>query len=344
MSYAPQALALTLSRQCNLTCGHCIVEAEPRERERLSPALIDQVLNQARSVGIVSVLIYGGEPFLRIRDLLPETLHKVLEKGFPISIGTNGFWGRTETQAMSVLSDLEKITAQYNGFISLGISVDKYHQPRISPESIVNIITQHRIGNFPHIRLGIQSFKENESWNALDEVVESCGRKGIDLIETNDFRYLYPALREDFIEFKQENFPLIVKNLKLPLNTDKKIILSWIANLFDLMKKIPNIVIPTVIAWNIDIGEGKVNYLIFPDPNYLIDYVSEKKVINAGRARKGGNLEMDLQNNKGIDLLVIAPNGQAYAYPAQITAEEGVFVGNKSLEDVILEVGRRITK
>jgi hypothetical protein len=305
--------------------------------------LINSSLDQAKQAGIRSVVIYGGEPFLRIHDLLPMTLNKALEKNLPVSIGTNGFWGRTEKQAKIVLSDLEEITAKHNGFVSIGISVDKYHQPKIPPESIANIIKQHRMGNFPHIRLGIQSFQDQESFDAVGQVFGACWRNDICLIESNDFGYIYPALANEFIEYKEENFPLISKKLELEEDAGDEEITTCLANLLRVFKDMRDIITPSVIARNIDLGNGQKNYLVFPNPNYMIDQIREKKVINAGRAKKGNNLELQLYPEKKVfDHLIIAPNGQAYAYPAQITEQEGIPANDNNLQDVIIMVGNRL--
>ena len=346
MPYVPRILTLTLSRQCNIDCSHCIVEAEPHKGELLNFGLIDQVVGQARSAGIYGVVIYGGEPFLYGSSLLPKTLHRVLAEGFLPAIGTNGFWGRTEDQARKTLSELEQIADEHHNEskMSITVSVDKFHQPKIPTKSIANIIVQHKLGNFPHIDLNIQSFSDEESYQTIGQVAESCNESGIHLIESNDTGYLYPAFQDEFIELNTANLPTICKKLELPTNSPQSDVESFIYMCLSMDADLRDEIKPRIIARRLDLGNGQeANYLVFPDHHNLMSQVIEDAVINAGRYRKDKNskLQMNLGYENTPDFLVVAPNGQAYAYPAQITAERGVIIGDKPLHQVIAEVGRR---
>ncbi len=339
MSYVPETLVLTLSRQCNIECSHCIVEAEPRISEELDVNIINSSLRQAKQIGIRTVCIYGGEPFLQTSGLLPHTIRQTFAEGFPfVSIGTNGFWGRTEAQAQKTLSELKKIVSSYDGMIGLGMSVDRFHQPSVPPQSIANIISVHRRGNFPNIRLGIHTFKDQPSFDIVGQVYDRAMRNDLHMIESNDAGYIYPALREEFIEFSSENFPVIRRNLDLPEDADEKHIFESLVFNLDVSHAMRDVMLPKIIARQMDIGNGFENYLIFPNHTYLLDFIVEEKVLNAGRARISGNLETARDMDSDTDYLVIAPNGQAYAYPAHITAESGIIIGNKSLKQVVREV------
>lgn len=340
-SYSPSALVLTLSRRCNLSCRHCIVEAESGLTEQLDTSLIDAVLSQAKSIGITHPIIYGGESFLHATNLLPYTMNRIFENGFQeISLATNGFWGRTEDQADKNLRLIESIAMKHDGHISLGLSVDQYHQPYVPPESIANIILQHKKGGYPHVKLGVATFQEQESFNVVGQAYDACERLGIQLIESNDGGQLYPALLSEFIEFSSKNFPIIGGQLGLDEPYDEATILSILANTLDTTASLRDFVLPKVIARRIDIGEGLREYIVFPDDQFLIDFIVDERVLNAGRARTGGALERS-NSNLGIDYLVIAPNGQAYAFPAHISTEQGIIIGDKPLHQVVEEVEDR---
>jgi len=343
MLYQPNALVLTLSRKCNLKCEHCIVEAEPRLTERLDIRLINRILPQAKLHGINSVLIYGGEPFLFVRDLLPQTLDSIYQAGFmDVQIGTNGFWGHSDEQAKKTLEEMEEIAGQEDNFLNLVLSIDQYHQPRIPPKSLANIIKQFRLGDFRHLNLGVQTFRTQESLDAVGEVYAQCWMNGICLVESNNQGYMYPAMKEEFVRFIGANYHLIRSKLSLPEDADEKQILRSITQYLDIANATNGTISPNIIAREIDIGDGLGNYLIFPNKRYYIDFLVERKVLNAGRARRAGRLETG-PDESDLSLLVISPNGQAYAYPAQMTAQEGVPIGYKPLNQVIWEVGNMLT-
>ena len=339
-SYHPNTLVLTLSRQCNLDCIPCIVEAERRRGETLNIEIVDSVLSQAKMSGFQSVVLYGGEPFLHYKTLLPTVLSKTFEAGIPlVSIATNGFWGRTKTQAEEVLSNMEMVSAAYDGRVGVGLSVDEYHQPSIPVKSISNIISTYRFGSFPHIELGIQTFIGQKSHDVVGGVFDACERENIMLIESNDRNFVYPALRDEFIKYSQENLPLIIEKLKLPIDSDSDSVLSWIRNHLGAVKALNGMMAPKVIARCLDTFDGvDTDYLVFPLHNFIMEYHLQQ-VLNAGRARKNGPLEMGGERAEP-NYLVIAPNGEAYAYSAQITAGRGIPVKDKCLDEVIQEVGR----
>lgn len=343
MTYSPEVLVLTLSRQCNIACDHCIVEGQPREKERLGTEVIDHVVSQAKQNKIETVCVYGGEPLLRQKDLLPYVLHCLFREGFPVMLGTNGFWGRTNEQAKKVLTDLEEITSKYNGYLSIGLSVDRFHQPHIPAQSIANIITTHRRGNYHHIHLGIISFRDQESFDIVGQVHEGCQRNGIYLFETNEGLYAYPALKEELIEYDERHLADIRKKLNLPEDTEQEDILTTIASLLRIQKDFIKLVNPKIIARHFDMGEGEKDLVVFPDVKFLIELIVEERVINAGRARKDHELEMHLDHGGVKDYLVIGSDGLAYEYPAELTTKNGVFVGKRPLCDVIEELkGKKI--
>jgi organic radical activating enzyme len=338
MSYSPEGIVLTLSRQCNLQCSHCVVEAGPKEKGTLQPAVINQVLDQANAVGITGAVIYGGEPFIHSKNLLPFTLRSVLRREMSVIIATNGFWGRTDEQAQRILAEVEAIAKPFNQKVYLGLSFDQYHQPAVPSQSIANIITQFRLGQFPHILLTAQTFKEDASEEIVEDIFTTSHRKGIILMESNNLEYWYPALREELIEFCPENFPRLSSKLGLPEGASEKEILASIYHKLRLSQ---------VIARDFDYGEGQKKYTVFPDPRYGIEFTVTPRVIKAGRARTNGKLELALPDDmidpeQSLDFLVISPNGEAYAYPAQMTAERGVRVWNKPLAQVIREVEENI--
>ena len=342
MGYSPEVLALSLSWQCNIQCGHCIVEAEPRKTESLERLTIDSVFNQLRQNGIQAVLIYGGEPFLRQNDLLPYTIKKAFDQGYDVSIGTNGFWGRSPEQALMILNQLEELSEQNDKYIEIGLSVDQFHRSSISPEAIANIIAQHKKNEFNHLSLGIQTFRDDDSFKVLDEVEYELKKQGVHWLESNDGWFLYPALSEELIELKEENYQLITNMLGPEGYVSEEAILVSLRSALDIFSRSGDV---KVICRQFDIGGGNKYYTIFPDPRSLMQLIIEKRVIKAGRAKSGiGDSELSLGNDRARDHLVVGPGNLAYAYPAQVSLGDGISMNGKELSEVIYEVGQKLNK
>lgn len=83
-------LSLHLTRACNLRCKHCYVEAGEPLKDELTTAEVLRIIEDFAQLGGESLLITGGEPFLR-RKMLFESLREARKLGIPeISVATNG--------------------------------------------------------------------------------------------------------------------------------------------------------------------------------------------------------------------------------------------------------------
>lgn len=272
--YNPTLLVLKLSPE-NIKP---ILGAGPEENQTLNFNIIANLLNQAKSNEIKMVSISGGEPFLLKNDLLPNTIRKVFSEGLIPTVETNGFWGKTEDQTKKTLVEMERIGAFYDNVLNISLSIDKHHQEFIPEKSIANIISQFKLGNFPHLKFNIQKFKEDESYQIIDKIDEIFKKKDIVLLETNDRKNFYPARKNEFLTF-EKNSVVILEKIGLPSNSSKN-------KMEELIKKSEN----KVISWITDIGDGDKKYIIFPEEKHL----------------------MPIKFETSFDLLVIAPTGQAY--------------------------------
>lgn len=82
-------LWIHLLNRCNLLCRHCYVEASPRGTLELPSELVLRTLRDAQALGISSLLLSGGEPFL-YRDL-PRILEAASELfDGDLCVSTNG--------------------------------------------------------------------------------------------------------------------------------------------------------------------------------------------------------------------------------------------------------------
>src|ERR1700679_1385544 len=78
-TFRPNYLSFAGTYQCNLTCPHCCVPIEWKDRLDLPTAL--RFLEEAHRFGIDILGFTGGEPFL-YPEFLIEVSHRAAELGF----------------------------------------------------------------------------------------------------------------------------------------------------------------------------------------------------------------------------------------------------------------------
>ncbi len=86
----PASATFELTSDCNFNCKMCYIHSPDREKSggELSAAEWISLGNQARELGVIFLLLTGGEPLLR-KDF-PEIYTALKKMGFIISINTNG--------------------------------------------------------------------------------------------------------------------------------------------------------------------------------------------------------------------------------------------------------------
>ena len=128
------ALAIMLTRRCNMACAHCSVESGPKAGER-GPSLEDllALVREAAAAGVRAVIVTGGEPMLRERTAL-AVVRECCRLGVSARVATNGFWGRTPERARRTLEALLEA-----GLAGLTVSYDRFHADFQGPEPVVHI-------------------------------------------------------------------------------------------------------------------------------------------------------------------------------------------------------------
>ncbi|MGI8908691.1 MAG: nucleotidyltransferase family protein [Candidatus Sumerlaeaceae bacterium] len=128
------ALAVMVTRRCNMTCGHCSVESAPRVSGR-DPSELEllQLVREAGAAGIDVIQFTGGEPMLRPKVVL-RLIQEANRLGIVSGMATNGYWGKKPRQARLYLRQMVQNRLEY-----LTISYDRYHAEFMGPEPILNI-------------------------------------------------------------------------------------------------------------------------------------------------------------------------------------------------------------
>jgi Fe-coproporphyrin III synthase len=92
-------LVIHLLGRCNLRCQHCYMDSTPWSQASLPLDIVLHTLSQAERLGIQTVYVSGGEPFLY--PDLPQVLAYAADAPFYCAVCTNGtLIGRTEANIL----------------------------------------------------------------------------------------------------------------------------------------------------------------------------------------------------------------------------------------------------
>lgn len=96
--YLPMRIEMELTTKCNDSCPSCGMGALPvSEGRNLTKGQINFLLHQFASIGLPSIAITGGEPFVAPEGLL-HLITGARKRGIDISkLTTNGAWGGVES-------------------------------------------------------------------------------------------------------------------------------------------------------------------------------------------------------------------------------------------------------
>ena len=116
------ALAIMITRRCNMACAHCSVESGPKAGQK-GPSLEDllEAVQDAAAAGVRAINVTGGDPLLRERVAL-AVIRDSRRLGIATRLTTIGFWGRTPESARRSLADL--LDALLG---ALPVSYDSFH-------------------------------------------------------------------------------------------------------------------------------------------------------------------------------------------------------------------------
>lgn len=117
------SLVLSVTYRCPVKCKYCGVNAGPHRKERLSLPVIKRLIEEVRSIGLTSLVVFtGGEPLLLGEDLY-EAVDFATSKGLATRIVTNAYWATSYDRALEVLTRLQEA-----GLSEINYSCDDFHQ------------------------------------------------------------------------------------------------------------------------------------------------------------------------------------------------------------------------
>jgi radical SAM protein with 4Fe4S-binding SPASM domain len=151
---SPLIVWFEVTRKCNLTCTHCYINAGRPRKNELTLEEIKNILDDLKELGTFSLVLAGGEPY--IRPDFPEILEYAAKLDFIIAIVTNGSYLTHETLKRVPLKNC-RITLSVDGikahnFIRGGSSTFELMEEKLMllkemgiPHSISTVISKANI-------------------------------------------------------------------------------------------------------------------------------------------------------------------------------------------------------
>jgi radical SAM protein with 4Fe4S-binding SPASM domain len=111
--YVPLVLSYNVTRECNMKCGHCYINATDQKLEgELSTQEAKAVIDQIYQVSSPLLILSGGEPLLR-PDVF-ELIECGSKKGLKMGLGSNGY----------LIDDVVAKRLKEAGIATVSISID----------------------------------------------------------------------------------------------------------------------------------------------------------------------------------------------------------------------------
>lgn len=125
-------LCLVLTDKCTASCDFCGFFCAPDKQQVMPCELMEQMIDEAKNLGMKSIGFSGGEPFLYPK-LLTEGVSRAREQKMNVTIATNGFWGAWDDEKIKDV--LEKVKPDVISF-----SYDFFHKKYVSEEHFMRAI------------------------------------------------------------------------------------------------------------------------------------------------------------------------------------------------------------
>ena len=127
-------VALMVTRRCNMSCGHCSVESDPKVKGEPTEAELLEWVRRSADAGLKLLRFTGGEPMLRAATVM-ALLRECQKVGIASMLYTNGFWGRQPAKALQQIKAFKRA-----GLQQLVLSYDKYHAEFMGPDPLLHIV------------------------------------------------------------------------------------------------------------------------------------------------------------------------------------------------------------
>jgi len=162
----PRQLSVNLTTSCSVGCRHCAPDCLPEisDDSILVQSLAKFLVNSDFHSQPESLFVSGGEPFDRFRELI-HLNDVVKQRGIDLIVQTSAHWASSPSKTVSLLSRL-------NALAEICISLDQYHQEKVSFGNIVSVIN-HCINQQIPVNLVIRLWNPacDPFWESLFEEI-----------------------------------------------------------------------------------------------------------------------------------------------------------------------------
>lgn len=136
-----KSLGIMLTNRCNANCAMCGLSCSPQKNDVIDEKLLLKAIDEAKTVNIKRIGFSGGEAFL-YPELLIKGSNYAKEKGFTVTVATNGFWGLWSKEKIDKILSKASLDDVY-------FSIDAFHQEYVSLEAIRGAIAACRRCSIP---------------------------------------------------------------------------------------------------------------------------------------------------------------------------------------------------
>lgn len=118
---------------CNAKCDHCLVQASPRRREKLSPETAKEILRLGAEHGKSFLDLSGGEIMVFRREVY-DIASTARDLGYFVCMNTNGFWASSPERAKRIVAQLQE-----SGVQAIFPSASAYHLDYVPLQRVKNV-------------------------------------------------------------------------------------------------------------------------------------------------------------------------------------------------------------
>lgn len=208
--FPPEMLILSLTTRCNFKCKYCSIRKESKKENELSTSNIYYILDQAKKMDIETLVLSGGEPFIR-KDIF-DIISYAYKTGFEVNIGSNGYLSKGIIKKI-LSSNINHLHFSLDG---LKATHDKLRKEKSFDVIIKNIILLKKLK--PSLSLGIGMVVTSKNCNELFKMTLLADKLKIDTINfipyLTDNRNLKENKKNGEFWPKEEDINAFKKNFK----------------------------------------------------------------------------------------------------------------------------------
>ncbi len=199
----PRRIYFQITRNCNLSCDYCFIEAEKGAPHIPTSAIMDVATFMGKN-GLTEVRLTGGEPTTH-PDFF-DIVHKFQDEDIYVSVATNGIMNQ---------KTLDRLCEEQNLWLICSVDGNREIHNRYRPNTFDTIIKNLRYlkDRNPSMRLRLTTVLTKENKNQMYELGKIC--KSVDA-ESITVIPLRPQVRDQKIKgdmVTAEEFRSVIENL-----------------------------------------------------------------------------------------------------------------------------------